>query len=195
MKIAFLASHNGSAARAIAQACQSGLLAASPVLLISNNDGAAALQWAKELKLKTAVINGRNSSDPDAAIAGFLEDNHIDLVVCSGYMKLIGTKTINAVHGAVLNIHPALLPKYGGQGMYGRHVHQAVFDNKDTETGATIHLVDGEYDHGRTIAQMRIPVLESDTVDMIEDKVKAAEPAFYIETLHHILSGAIPLLA
>lgn len=195
MNIAFLASHNGSAARAIALACQDSILAASPKLLISNNDGAAALGWAKELKLKTAVINARNAMDPDTAIAGLLEDNRIDLVICSGYMKLIGPKTIAAVQGAVLNIHPALLPKYGGKGMYGRHVHQAVFDNQDTETGATIHLVDGEYDHGRTIAQTRIPVLEGDTAEMIEEKVKAAEPSFYIETLHHILSGAISLRA
>jgi phosphoribosylglycinamide formyltransferase-1 len=108
-------------------------------------------------------------------------------------MKLIGYETIEAVRGAILNTHPALLPRYGGQGMYGRHVHQAVFDAKDTETGVTIHLVDGEYDHGRVIAQKKIPVTNGDSVDDIEAKVKSAEPDFYIETLQKILSGEITL--
>jgi phosphoribosylglycinamide formyltransferase 1 len=193
INIAFLASHNGSAARAIAKACLNGALTATPSLLVSNNPDCKAIEWAKDLKLKTAIINTKNSQDPDSAIAGLFEDNNIDLVVFSGYMKLVGPKTISSVHGALLNTHPALLPKYGGKGMYGRHVHQAVFDNKDSETGITIHLVDGEYDHGRMIAQKRIPVLSKDSVEAIEEKVKAAEPDFYIETLEKILSGEISL--
>ena len=193
MNIAFLASHNGSAARAIAQACLAGRLPAEPILLISNNEGSRALFWAKEMRLKTALINGTNAADPDAAIAGLLEDHGIDLVVCSGYMKLIGPKTIAAAHGAVLNVHPALLPKHGGQGMYGRYVHQAVFDNKEDETGITIHLVDGEYDRGRILAQKRLPGASGESVQDIEEKVKAAEPEFYIETLRKILSGEITL--
>ena len=191
--IAFLASHNGSAARAIAKACLNGALPAKPVLLVSNNEDSNALKWAKELKLKTALINGTNSSDPDAAIAGLIEDHAIDLVICSGYMKLIGPQTIKAAHGAILNVHPALLPKHGGKGMYGRHVHQAVFDNKENETGITIHLVDSEYDRGLILAQKRLPVANGESVDAIEERVKAAEPDFYIETLGKILSGDISL--
>lgn len=193
MKIAFLASHNGSAAKAIAQACLNGTLSATPSLLISNNPDSKAIEWAKELKLKTAVVNAKNSENPDQTIADLFSDNDIDLVVFSGYMKLVGPKTIAAVHGALLNTHPALLPKFGGKGMYGRHVHQAVFDHKETETGITIHLVDGEYDHGRAIAQKRIPVISGDSVDDIEQKVKTAEPDFYIETLQKILSGDLSL--
>ena len=193
IKIAFFASHNGSAAQAITNACINGTLNAKPVLLISNNTGSKALEWAKELGLKSAVINAANSQDPDSVIADLFKDNVIDLVICSGYMKLIGPKTISAVRGAILNVHPALLPKHGGKGMFGRHVHQAVFDNKESETGITIHLVDGEYDHGRTIAQKRIPVGNGDSVEAIEESVKAAEPGFYIETLKKILSGEIAL--
>jgi phosphoribosylglycinamide formyltransferase-1 len=193
MKIAFLASHNGSAARSIAEACLAGKINATPVLLISNNVGSKALNWANDIKMRSAVINSSNAHDPDEAIAGLLEDFETDIVVCSGYMKLIGPKTIASVHGAILNTHPALLPKYGGKGMYGRHVHQAVFDAKDTETGITIHLVDGEYDHGRVIAQKRLPVENGESVESIEEKVKSAEPEFYIETLQKILSGEISL--
>lgn len=191
-KIAFLASHNGSAARAIAGACLDGELPAHPVMLVSNNEGSNALKWAKELRLKTALVNAGNSADPDAAIAGLFEDAGIDIVVCSGYMKLIGPKTIAAAHGAILNVHPALLPRHGGKGMYGRHVHQAVFDNKESETGITIHLVDSEYDRGRILSQKRLPVSGS-SVEEIEEMVKAAEPDFYIETLGRILSGELPL--
>lgn len=193
MNIAFLASHNGSAAKAIAAACKDGTLNATPVLLISNNPESKALDWARDLKLKNAVINAKNTEDTDQAIADMFTDHAIDLVVCSGYMKLIGPKTIESVHGALLNTHPALLPRHGGKGMYGRHVHQAVFDEKDAETGVTIHLVDGEYDHGRVIAQKRFPVLSGESVDDIEAKVKAAEPDFYIETIQKILSGDISL--
>lgn len=193
MKIAFLASHNGSAAKAIASACLNGGLDAAPGLLISNNTNSAAIIWARELGLKTAIINAANTQDPDAAIADLFEDNGIDLVVCSGYMKLIGQKTIASVHGAILNTHPALLPKHGGQGMYGRFVHQAVFDQKDAETGVTIHLVDGEYDRGRILAQKRLPVANGESAEDIENKVKAAEPDFYIETVRKILSGEISL--
>lgn len=193
MRIAFLASHNGSAARAIADACLDAALNAAPVLLISNNPDSPALGWARDMHLKTAVINAKNAQDPDQAIANLFIDNEIDLVVCSGYMKLIGPRTIESVQGAILNTHPALLPRHGGKGMYGRHVHQAVFDGRDVETGVTIHLVDGEYDHGRVIAQKRLPVQDGESVDMIEAKVKSAEPGFYIETIQKILSGEIAL--
>jgi phosphoribosylglycinamide formyltransferase 1 len=193
-KIGFLASHNGSAAKAIVMACQSNVLSGQPVLLISNNQNCGAIDWANALGLDTFVVNNSTSIDADQKIAEILKKNDIDIVVCSGYMKLIGPKTIQAMDGKILNIHPALLPLYGGKGMYGRHVHQAVFDNKNTQTGATIHLVDNEYDRGRIIAQKIIPVLPTETVDDIEQKVKAAEPDFYIETLRPILNGDISLL-
>jgi phosphoribosylglycinamide formyltransferase-1 len=193
INIAFLASHNGSSARAITDACLSGILPAEPKLLISNNPDSKALEWARAAKLQTAVINAGNSNNPDATIANLLADNNIDLVICSGYMKLIGPQTITASHGAILNVHPALLPRHGGKGKYGRHVHQAVFDNKETETGITIHLVDGEYDRGRIVAQKTIPVLPTDSVDDIENNVKMAEPEFYIETLRAIFTGVITL--
>ena len=102
-------------------------------------------------------------------------------------MKKIGPLTIAAMKGKILNIHPALLPKYGGQGMYGRHVHEAVAAAGDNETGATIHWVDGEYDRGPIVAQKRIPLAPGESADMIEDKVKAAEPDFYVETLAALL--------
>jgi len=193
MNIAFFASHNGSAAKAITLACKSGLLNAAPCVLISNNPDAGAINWANENGLKTHVINVKNCDDVDGEIAGILTKHNIDMVVCSGYMKLIEQKTIAAVKGKILNVHPALLPLYGGRGMYGRHIHQALFDNKDTQTGITIHLVDGEYDHGAIVAQKIVPLETTDDVDAIEYKVKGAEPKFYVEVIGRILSGDIKL--
>jgi len=193
IKLAFLASHNGSAARAITRACLDGTLMATPSLLISNNSNSNALTWAKDSNVKSFVINTANTQDTDQAIADLLADHGIDIVIFSGYMKLVGSKTIAAAHGALLNTHPALLPKYGGKGMYGRHVHEAVHQNGDRETGITIHLVDGEYDTGRIIAQKKIPIPPGSDAAAIEDMVKAAEPDFYIETLQKILSGDLSL--
>jgi phosphoribosylglycinamide formyltransferase-1 len=95
----------------------------------------------------------------------------------------------------VLNIHPALLPKHGGKGMYGIHVHESVLASGDTETGVSIHLVDGEYDQGRVIAQCRVSVLNSDTPATLQDRVLAREHEFLVETLNTIVAGSIRLIS
>jgi phosphoribosylglycinamide formyltransferase-1 len=187
MNIAFLASHNGTSAQAITKACQSAIIKARPVLLISNNASSRALAWAGEAGLITAVVNDQNSSNTDAAISDLLNSHKIDWTLCSGYMKLIGPRTIEAVQGKILNVHPALLPRYGGKSMFGRKVHEAVFKNKDIETGITIHLVDGEYDHGRIVAQKKLSIPPGLDPAGIEDLVKKAEPNFYLETLKNII--------
>lgn len=196
MNIAFLASHNGSSAKAITDACFNGDLIASPTLLITNNASAGALGWAENMGLKTAVLNSVQHPDPadlDQKISDKLKEHKINLVVCSGYMKLIGDDTIDAVDGKILNIHPALLPKYGGKSMFGRHVHNAVKEAGDHETGATIHLVNNKYDEGRIIAQKSVEVMGGDSVDDIENKVRALEPNLYVETIRKILKGDIEL--
>ena len=196
MRMAFFASHNGSSAKAITAACDTGVLNANPALLISNNPDCPAFQWAQESKIKTYCLNEkmfRGVQNLDREIANVLDDHKIDLVVCSGYMKLIGPDTITAVRGRILNVHPALLPRHGGQGMYGRKVHEAVISAGETETGITIHLVDAQYDHGKIIAQHTVSVRPGDTAADVEARVKAAEPDFYIDTLRRILSGDIVL--
>jgi phosphoribosylglycinamide formyltransferase-1 len=196
MRLAFLASHNGSSAKAITLACDNGMLAADPVLMISNNPDCPAFSWAKDHKVKTFCLNEkllRSAEAVDREIGHVLEDHRIDLVVCSGYMKLIGPQTIRAAKGRILNVHPALLPRHGGKGLYGRKVHEAVIAEGDSETGITIHLVDEEYDHGRILAQHCIPVAPGDMATDIEAKVKAAEPDFYIDTLRRLLAGEISI--
>lgn len=196
MNIAFFASYNGSSAHAITDACLENDIIATPVLLITNNPDAKALEWAENKGLKVAVINKQTHPDPserDAAIAEKLQANKISLALLSGYMKLVGGRTLDAVNGRMLNIHPALLPQYGGQGMFGSNVHKAVKESGDTETGTTIHMVNEKYDEGKIIAQKKIAINDTDTADDIEENVKALEPKFYIETVRKIQKGEISL--
>ena len=108
-------------------------------------------------------------------------------------MKKVGPQTLRHFAGRLLNIHPALLPKFGGRGMYGRRVHEAVLAAGERETGATIHLVDVEAAHGRIVAQCRVPVLAGDTPDALAARVLEREHAFLVETLAGIASGAVTL--
>lgn len=196
MNFAFLASYNGSSAQAITDACFDGTLRASPILLISNNRTAGALEWAENKGLKTFCLNDTTHpdlSDLDNEIAQKLLDNKINILILSGYMKLLGPRTMDAVNGKVLNIHPALLPKYGGKGMYGNNVHKAVKASGDDKTGITIHLVDSEYDEGKILAQKEISLQSTDSIEDIANKVRAAEPEFYVETLDKILKGDIEI--
>jgi phosphoribosylglycinamide formyltransferase-1 len=108
-------------------------------------------------------------------------------------MRKIGPKVLSAFSNRILNIHPALLPKYGGQGMYGHHVHEAVVANRESESGVTVHLVDGEYDTGPIVAQATVPVLPADTPDDVAARVLVQEHLFFSETLIRIVSGEIDL--
>lgn len=196
LRIAFLASHGGSAMKAVAQACQSGVLDGEPVLVISNNAAPVAFERAEALgiashhmSLKTHPEDG----DLDRSICELLVAGTIDLIVLSGYMRKIGPQTLKTFHNRILNVHPALLPNYGGKGFYGSRVHQAVLDAGDKESGATIHLIDGEYDTGRILVQGRVPVLEGDTVEALAARVAGVEHTLFIEALQGISSGSIDL--
>jgi phosphoribosylglycinamide formyltransferase-1 len=109
-------------------------------------------------------------------------------------MKKVGPQTLNAWRGRMINIHPSLLPRHGGRGMYGLRVHQSVLASGDTETGATVHLVDEEYDHGRTLAQQTVPVLPNDTPETLAERTLQVEHALLVDTVRRIVEGDIPLL-
>jgi phosphoribosylglycinamide formyltransferase-1 len=194
--IAFLASHNGTNMRAIVAACRDGRLRANAVALISNNGDSSALGWAKQNRIPAIHISAKTAGSEaaaDAAIAATLAQYGADLVVLAGYMRKLGPETLGSFHRRILNVHPALLPKFGGKGMYGRHVHEAVLKSGETQTGATIHLVDEEYDHGPVIAQGRVSVEAGDTPDTLAARVQAEEQKLYPETLRRIIAREIDL--
>ncbi len=194
MRLAFLASNNGSSMRAIVAACRDGRLAAEPVLVVSNRKEAAALAFAHEHGVTSLYIPTIKDPDAaDAALAGALDAAGAELVVLSGYLRKLGPRTLAAYRNRVLNVHPALLPAFGGQGMYGRRVHEAVLAAGAPQTGATVHLVDEEYDHGPPVAQVCVPVQSGDTAQDIEARVMAAEPGLFVDTLRRIASGELEL--
>lgn len=175
--------------RAILAAIDEGRLSAQGRILITNNADSAAAAFARERGLVTRVISAKSEGSlaaEDASIAQALTDAAVTHVLLSGYLRKLGPKTLAAFPGRILNIHPARLPAYGGKGMYGDFVHAAVLAAGEPITGATVHVVDEEYDHGPTLAQCDVPVLPGDTVETLRARVMAAEPLLYIETLQAI---------
>ena len=160
LKIGFFASHNGSNVKAILENIKSGYLNAEPKIVISNNPNAGVLKIATENNVASACLNAKNYPEPygslDEAILATLRKHGVNLIVLAGYMKKISPAILDAYKNRILNIHPALLPKYGGEGMYGEFVHQAVLKSDDAESGATIHLATPKYDEGRKIIKLSL---------------------------------------
>ncbi len=145
MNIGFLASHGGSNMQAIIDACKSGKLKATPAVVISNNSDSGAIAKAKAEGVPYYYLSGKTHPGPgelDEAILNTFLRHQVDIVVLAGYMKKLGPKTLSHFRGRILNIHPALLPKFGGEGMWGIHVHEAVIAAGEKESGVSIHFVD-----------------------------------------------------
>jgi phosphoribosylglycinamide formyltransferase-1 len=186
LRLGFLASHTGTSMRVIVEAIEAGRLDARAVIVISNNAESAALAFAGEHGVAAAHISAKSAGleeAADAAIARALDDAGAELVVLSGYLRMVGPQTLDRYRGRILNVHPALLPKYGGKGMYGRFVHEAVLAAGERESGASVHLVDEVYDHGRVINQRMVPVHPDDTADTLAARVVAIEGPLFVETL------------
>ena len=196
MNLGFLASHRGSNMQAVIAACHTGRLRAKPCVVISNNSHAEALARAERAGIPAYHVSGKTHSPPerlDAEILRLLLQHEVELVLLAGYLRKLGVQTLRRYRNRIINIHPALLPKFGGQGMYGAAVHEAVLAAGDKETGVTIHLVDEEYDHGAILAQCRVPVLAEDTVVSLAQRVLEREHSFLRETLERILTGELVL--
>ena len=196
MNLGFLASHNGSNMQAIIDACRSGRLAATPAVVISNNRDSGALERARNERIPRFHLSGNTHPHPedlDREIVDVLLEHDVNLVLLAGYMKKIGPVTLATFPGHILNIHPGLLPEYGGQGMYGRRVHEAVLAAGAATSGATVHVVDAIYDNGPALAQRKVAVEKSDTVDTLARRVLAVEHELYVETIDGIIRGEIRL--
>ena len=196
MRLGVLASHGGSNLQAIIDATKSGALDTQVDVVISNNSDSLALERAKKEGVPAFHLSRNTHPDPgqlDQAILQVLKDHGVNLVALAGYMRPLGPAVLFAYSRRILNIHPALLPRHGGRGMYGMRVHESVIQSRDRMTGVTVHLVDEEYDQGPIVAQTQVPVLEGDTAETLAQRVLQTEHGFYSEVLERIRSGHIDL--
>ena len=196
LRIGALASGGGSNLQAVIDAIADGRLDAEIVLAISNNSRSPALERARAAGIPAAHLSGATHPDPDAldaAIADALANRGVRLVAMAGYMKKLGPRTLGRFPNRVVNIHPSLLPKFGGRGMYGGRVHAAVLAAGERETGVTVHLANGEYDRGPVIAQSKLPVRADDTPATLAARVLEREHLFYPEILRRVADGEIDL--
>lgn len=192
MNIVVLASHEGTTLQAVLDACATGAIGARVALVISNNADSGALRRARGAGVETLHLSSRTHPDPsdlDRALCAALERRQADLVLLAGYMKKLGPRTLERFAGRVINTHPALLPRFAGQGMYGARVHQAVLAAGERTSGASIHLVDDAYDTGPVLAQVTVPVEPADTVETLGARVQRAERALLVQVLAELASG------
>lgn len=195
-KLGILVSGRGSNMLAIMDACDQGKLSATVEVVVSNNRDSAALIAAQDRDIATVHLSSQTHAEPeqlDIAMEQALSKHQVDMVVLAGFMKKIGDKTLSTFKGRILNIHPSLLPKFGGKGMYGLHVHEAVISAGEKQTGVTIHLVNGDYDEGAILAQRALEVDDADTPELLAARVLKLEHVLYAETIQKIIDGSIIL--
>jgi phosphoribosylglycinamide formyltransferase-1 len=189
LAIAVFASGGGTNLQALIDAAKSGLFDGRVETVISNNSGAFALTRAFRENITPYHISGILFPEPEEfteKLKEILSSHSINLIVLAGYMKLLPLEIIKLYKSRIINIHPALLPKFGGKGMYGMNVHKAVLEVGEKISGATVHFVDEIYDHGAILIQRTVPVLSGDTPELLADRVLDIE--------HEILPLAVRMI-
>jgi phosphoribosylglycinamide formyltransferase 1 len=182
-KLAIFASGNGSNAEAIIQYFHNKPLIEVKAIF-SNNSGAYVLDRARKHNIPEIVFNHKDFNSPEFNNRLLRED--YDLLVLAGFMWLVPPTIVSSFSNKIINIHPALLPKYGGKGMYGDFVHKAVIANKEKESGITIHYVNEQYDKGDIIFQEKCPVLSSDTAASLAKKIHLLEYRYYPQVIEKV---------
>jgi phosphoribosylglycinamide formyltransferase-1 len=190
-RIAVFCSGVGSNFQAIFHALKKKQLNAEIVLCLSNRAQCSAMEFARFNAIATVHLTEKQFDSFDEfaeAMVGCLKEQQIEIIVLAGYMRKVPDAVVEAFKDRIINIHPALLPKFGGEGMYGIHVHTAVLDAGETESGATVHLVNEEYDKGRILMQRHVPVLPDDTPERLAARVLACEHTLYPDALEKLLA-------
>ncbi|MFX4230752.1 phosphoribosylglycinamide formyltransferase [Aliarcobacter butzleri] len=190
-KIGILASYNGSGFETIQKAIENKILDAKVVVVITNNTNAGVLEKAEFYDIPYFIINDKRypGLDIDDKITRLLLEFGCDYIFLSGYMKKIESKLLKAYPNKIINTHPAILPSiYGGVGMYGRFVHEAVIKNGEKESGVTIHFVNEVYDEGEKILVKKLKLEENETVDTLEEKIKNLEKEAIVEAFEKLLA-------
>ena len=194
LRLAVLASGRGSNFQAILDALDRRELQIEVVLCLSDREDAGALERARSRGVSTAVLHPRSYDDYARYtddLLRTLKEHGSNFIALAGYMKMVPTEIVKAFHGRILNIHPALLPAFGGHGMYGRRVHEAVVEYGVHWTGATVHLVEEEYDTGPVVLQEVVPVYPDDSPDDVAARVLAVEHRIYPEAIRLFAQGRV----
>ena len=194
LQLGVFASGRGSNFTKIVEAVETGRLAADIRLLVTNNPTAGALDTATARGIETAVLRRNECSSRSFFVeqmAGILENAGVDFVALAGYMRKIPPEIVRSYENRMLNIHPALLPHFGGKGMYGTRVHRAVLEAGCKVSGVTVHLVDAVYDRGPIVAQRCVPVKPGDTVERLAARVLKEEHILYPQVLRHFARGEV----
>lgn len=188
--IVVFASGSGSNFQSIVDAVQSGRLNARVAALITDRGDIGSIDRAQRAGIPVHILNPVSFKSKDAyseALLSTLQELRTDLIVLAGYLRLVPATVIQAYEGVILNIHPSLLPRYGGKGYYGSRVHKAVIDAGDPVSGCTIHVVTEEYDEGPVIAQAEVQVLPDDTPETLAARILKEEHRLYPETINTYL--------
>ncbi|MCQ2108116.1 MAG: phosphoribosylglycinamide formyltransferase [Fibrobacter sp.] len=185
-KIGVMASGGGSNFKAIIDRIGEGDLEAQCKFLITNNGGCGAVNHATTYGIPVYHISGKTHPDQaeyEKALCAVLDERPVDLLILAGYMKKLPDCLIEKMPDRILNIHPSLLPKFGGKGFWGLHVHEAVLAAGETESGPTVHLVSNEIDRGRILAQRKVPVMPDDTPETLQSRVLEQEHDIFWRTI------------
>ncbi len=196
MKIAVFASGEGTNLQALIDACRSGRVRGRISLVISNNSEAGALKRAARAGIECLVSAPKDFASADeynASLAQACRQRGIELICLAGFMLQLKAPLLKAYQWRIMNIHPALLPSFGGKGMYGRHVHEAVLRSGAKVTGCTVHIVDEIYDHGPIVAQATVPVLKTDTPETLAARVRAQEHWVYPKAVSLFCAGRLKI--
>lgn len=189
-RIGILSSHNGSGFDTIQKACENKELNAQIVLTISNNSNAKVLEKARNNNIPNFIVNAAKYPEEnlDKIITKLMQEFKVDYIFLSGFMKKIEKNLISSFENKIINSHPALLPKFGGKGMYGSNVHKAVIDKCETESGCTIHFVNENYDEGEYILQKKILLDKNENIESLENKIKKLESETIIQALKILIN-------
>jgi phosphoribosylglycinamide formyltransferase-1 len=191
--LAVFLSGTGSNFKAIVDSIDNGEIPARIVLVASNTSDAKGLDYARERDFPVA-ISKRDEWQDGKSFAEYmmktLTDHNVEFIALAGYLRKLPPQVVRAYNKRIVNIHPALLPDFGGKGMYGMNVHRAVIESGVSESGVTIHYVDEQYDTGSIIAQERVPVFKDDTPESLAERVLRVEHRFYSQTLKKLFEDS-----
>jgi len=194
-RICVFASGRGSNLQAIIDGVEEGRLNCEIVFVMSNNSCSGALEIARKKNIPAYHLSEKvfHKNNFEESLIDLLEKHKPDLIVLAGYMKLVPISVIRRFENRIINIHPALLPKFGGKGMYGMNVHNAVFQAGEKVSGVTIHIVNENYDEGKIIYQEKIDISDCKSPEEIAEKVLKLEHKVYPEVIQKIIEGKIKL--